>query len=89
MSGEVPAPHSTGVDESCLAVMRYCQSLMPLAQDAQKPMFLLKPAVGAIGAHLSAVHRCRADFQRLVEATLARVKVWAKGEIAAEAVAGR
>ena len=47
---------------------------MPLAQDAQKPMFHLRPADGAIGAHMAAVMSCRDDFERLVGAILARVE---------------
>lgn len=52
-------------DPYCLGVMRHYQSLMPLAQDARKPMFELKPADGAIGAHVAAVSRCRSDFRKL------------------------
>lgn len=39
--------------------------LMPLAQDARKPMFLLKPADGAIGGHSEAVLDCYRDFKAL------------------------
>jgi hypothetical protein len=38
---------------------------MPYAQDARKPMFELKSADGALGAHLTAVQRCREDFENL------------------------
>jgi chromosome partitioning protein len=38
---------------------------MPLAMEAHKPMFHLKPADGAIGAHYDAVNDCRHDFFRL------------------------
>jgi chromosome partitioning protein len=41
------------------------QSLMPLAQDARKPIFLLKPAEGAIGAHAQSVSKCYTDFKQL------------------------
>ncbi len=49
-------------DPHCLGVMRHYQSLMPLSQDARKPMFELRPADGAIGAHVQAVNRCGAEF---------------------------
>ena len=62
---------STG-DPHCLGVMRHYQSLMPLAQDARKPMFHLRPADGAIGAHMDAVRRCREDFERLACSILGR-----------------
>lgn len=38
---------------------------MPMAMEAHKPMFLLKPADGAIGAHTQAVRSCYEDFKRL------------------------
>jgi hypothetical protein len=40
---------------------------MPLAMEAHKPMFHLKPADGAIGAHGEAVKDCRNDFLRLAK----------------------
>jgi chromosome partitioning protein len=38
---------------------------MPLAMEAGKPIFHLKPADGAIGAHAAAVTECGKDFRRL------------------------
>jgi hypothetical protein len=35
--------------------------------EAHKPMFHLKPADGAIGAHGEAVKDCRSDFLRLTQ----------------------
>jgi chromosome partitioning protein len=64
-----PAPDE---DPWRLGLMRHYQSLMPLAQDAQKPMFHLRPADGAIGAHMDAVKRCREEFDALSKAILAR-----------------
>jgi chromosome partitioning protein len=60
-------------DPNCLAQLRYYRSLMPFAQEARKPVFLLKPADGAIGGHMEAVHRAYDDFQALAAAVLARV----------------
>jgi chromosome partitioning protein len=65
-------PESTDDDPWCLGIMRHYQSLMPLAQDARKPMFHLKPAEGAIGAHMDAVKRCREDFAQLSQNLLRR-----------------
>ncbi|GMV42277.1 MAG: hypothetical protein AMXMBFR64_39930 [Myxococcales bacterium] len=62
-------------DPSCLGVLRHYQSLMPLAQDARKPMFRLTPADGAMGAHVKAVGRCRDDFARLCHDILRRVGI--------------
>jgi len=62
-----PAPTRVEEDPLCLAVLRHYHSLMPLAQDARKPMFQLKVADGAIGAHLEAVRRCHADFLKLAQ----------------------
>lgn len=71
--GEGEAPRAAERDPYCLGVMRHYQSLMPLAQDARKPMFDLKPADGAIGSHTKAVSRCRQDFQALADRLLARL----------------
>lgn len=54
-----------GSDE--LAMIKHFKSLMPLAQDARKPMFLLRPADGAIGGHVAAVNECRQQFKDLAE----------------------
>ena len=62
-----PTPVTTTMDEDphCLATLRHYRSLMPLAQEARKPMFALRPADGAIGGHAAAVERCRSDFAAL------------------------
>ena len=52
-------------DPECLALLKHYHSLMPLAQEARKPIFHLKPADGAIGAHAKAVEVARQDFERL------------------------
>ncbi|MEX1367072.1 MAG: ParA family protein [Nannocystaceae bacterium] len=67
-------PPSSDEDPYCIGVLRHYQSLMPLAKDARKPMFHLKPADGAIGAHVNAVERCRADFERLAGRLLERLQ---------------
>jgi chromosome partitioning protein len=70
-AADLPADPQT--DPWCLGVMRHYQSLMPLAQDARKPMFHLRPADGATGAHLQAVQRCREDFDTLATRVLSQI----------------
>ena len=52
-------------DPDRLAVLKHFRSLMPLAQEARKPMFFLKPADGAFGGHTRAVRDCYGDFRTL------------------------
>jgi chromosome partitioning protein len=59
---DVPTPSP---DPYHLATLKRYPSLMSLAQDARKPMFLLKPADGAIGSHVEAVRDCYRDFKQL------------------------
>ena len=49
-------------DPYCLAMLKHYRSLMPMAMDARKPVFALKPADGAIGAHGEAVRNAYTDF---------------------------
>lgn len=71
--GDVAAGLTTATDPWCLGTMRHYQSLILLARDAQKPMFHLKPADGAIGARMDAVAQCRDDFEKLSGAMIARL----------------
>jgi len=63
---EDPDPHQLGQ-------LKHYRSLMPMAQLANKPMFFLKPADGAIGAHVDAVKKCYQDFKQLAEVILRQV----------------
>ena len=56
-----------GADPHCLATLKHYRSLMPLAQEARKPMFHLRAADGAIGGHAKAVQSCYSDFERLAK----------------------
>ena len=67
--GSVPE----GQDPNCLAHLKDYRSLMPMAQEANRPMFLLKPADGAIGAHQQAVRDCYVDFLDLAKVLLGRL----------------
>jgi cellulose biosynthesis protein BcsQ len=66
-------PPATANDPFCLGIMKNYQSLMPLAQDARKPIFQLRPADGAIGAQMAAVRHCRSDFDQLADSILLRL----------------
>lgn len=54
-------------DPNRLASLKHYQSLMPMAQESRKPIFYLKPADGAIGAHAAAVRNVYWDFKELAE----------------------
>ncbi len=52
-------------DRNCLASLKHFRSLMPMAQEARKPIFRLKPADGALGSHLQAALAAGRDFETL------------------------
>lgn len=60
-------------DPHRLALLRHYRSLMPMAQEARKPIFHLKPADGAIGSHALAVQDVRREFRDLAVALLERI----------------
>ena len=62
-----PVSQNIDTDDRCLAQLKDYRSLMPMAQEARKPMFLLKPADGAIGGHQGAVSDCYNDFRILAK----------------------
>ena len=53
------APTDPQADEHCLALLKHYRSLMPMAQEARKPIFALTPADGAIGGHAKASRATR------------------------------
>jgi chromosome partitioning protein len=59
-------------DPNRIGFIKNYQSLMPLAEDARKPIFKLTPANGAIGAHATAVSKCYMDFKHLTEEIIRR-----------------
>ena len=59
-------------DANRIGFIKNYQSLMPLAEDAHKPIFRLTPADGAIGAHATAVSKCYMDFKQLAVEVLRR-----------------
>lgn len=65
LGDEVQPLPSLDQDPNCLAVLKHYRSLMPMAMEAHKPMFFLKPSDGAIGSHVEAVKKCFDDFDKL------------------------
>ena len=63
--GPSAQPQSVESDPHRLAALRHYRSLMPLAQEARKPMFALRAADGALGGHAKAVQDCYRDFRAL------------------------
>jgi hypothetical protein len=57
-------------DPYCIALLKHFRSLAPMSMEAHKPIFLLKPADGAIGAHIYAVQKSYEDFKVLAEKIL-------------------
>lgn len=74
VAGEAMATqaNTADLDPNCLATLKHYRSLMPLAQEARKPMFALKAADGAIGGHAGAVQGCYRDFRALAGALVER-----------------
>ena len=62
-------------DPNRITQLKHYRSLMPLAQEANKPMFHLKPGDGAIGAHYTAAQEARRDFEKLARDIARRAKI--------------
>lgn len=54
-------------DPYCLAMVKHFRSLVPMAQEARKPVFDLTPADGAIGSHAAAAQEAYHDFKLLTQ----------------------
>ena len=66
---------SVEIDPDCLALLKHYRSLMPMAQQARKPMFHLRPADGALGSHFQAAQSARKDFSKLAAKIAERINV--------------
>ena len=66
------APLDPQSDENCIATVKHYRSLIPLAQDARKPIFSLSAGDGALGSHAVAARDAFRDFRVLVETLLQR-----------------
>jgi chromosome partitioning protein len=64
---------SVDADPWCLASIRHFASLVPIAQQARKPMFDLRQSDGIGGGQIQAVARCRGEFESLVTKLVDRV----------------
>ncbi|AFY65935.1 ParA family protein [Geitlerinema sp. PCC 7407] len=64
------------IDPNRLALLKHYQSLMPMAQESHKPIFQLKPADGAIGAHIAAVKLVYWDFKDLAQRIADRTELF-------------
>jgi chromosome partitioning protein len=60
-------------DPNCLATLKHYRSLVPMGQEARKPIFHLTVADGAIGNHALAVREAYSDFHTLASAILHRM----------------
>lgn len=60
-------------DPLCLARLKHYRSLVPMAQEARKPIFQLTAADGAIGSHSYGVQEARKDFTSLAQSILDRI----------------
>jgi chromosome partitioning protein len=69
------APQKVADDLFCIAALKHYRSLMPLAQEARKPMFSLTAADGAIGGHAQAVRECYRVFRDLALEVSARAPI--------------
>ncbi|MHC1595015.1 MAG: ParA family protein [Methanotrichaceae archaeon] len=66
--GQEASPERTiESDPNRLGQIKHYQSMMPMAQEAHKPIFHLLPADGAIGSHYKAVQDARENFRELAD----------------------
>ena len=71
-----PEQGSDVADENMIAVLKDYRSLMPLAHEANKPIFKLTPAEGALGSHFQAAQEAGTDFRMVANAIMNRVGKW-------------
>lgn len=57
-------------DANLIALLKHFRSLAPMSIEVHKPIFLLKPGDGAIGAHVYAVQKSYDEFQKLTQKIL-------------------
>lgn len=69
-SGQLPEAKD---DPYCLGLVKHYHSLIPMAQEARRPVFLLRSADGAIGAHQQAVLNAYGHFRELADNLLTAV----------------
>lgn len=79
---ETPVTSASADDGNCLGQLKHYRSLVPMAMEARKPIFRLKPSDGAIGAHTYSVKECERDFRELASRILEKLNP-------ADAIAGK
>ena len=67
--GTGPYPPSPDQDRNSLATVKHYRSLVPMAQEARKPIFKLTAADGALGSHAAAASAAYSDFKALAQKT--------------------
>ena len=71
-----PYPVTPSQDaEHALATVKHYRSLVPMAQEARKPIFHLTTADGAIGSHAAAANDARRDFKVLAKKIIQRINL--------------
>ncbi|MCC7281443.1 MAG: AAA family ATPase, partial [Acetobacteraceae bacterium] len=68
-----PFPANPDADGNRLATIKHYRSLVPMAQEARKPIFALRAADGALGSHAAAVQGARKDFADLARIIASRI----------------
>ena len=62
-------------DPHCISLLKHYRSLIPLGQEARKPIFNLKAADGALGAHTYAVQDAYTAFEKLARSIAERISL--------------
>ncbi len=70
---EGPYANTPQKDENSLATIKHYRSLVPMAQEARKPVFKLTSGDGAIGGHAGAVTSAYDDFRSLARNIIERM----------------
>lgn len=73
LNTEDPAPPVSS-DPRCLGQLKHYHSLMPLAQEARKPIFELTSADGAFGGHFTAARDAYGHFESLAQEIFSRLQ---------------
>lgn len=73
--GQTQPAVTSATDPFQLASLRNYRSLMPLAQDARKPMFDLRAADGALGSTGRLVQTCYREFEDLAAQVMGAAKI--------------
>ncbi|MBF0145586.1 MAG: ParA family protein [Magnetococcales bacterium] len=84
LNESIPEGVKVANDPHCFMLLKHYRSLMPMAQEVRKPIFHLKPADGALGAHTYAVQEAYRDFEKLSREIAKRAGIPIEGAISTE-----